>query len=193
MSRGGARWGAGRPGNKAIGEHLHRIDVRLWARRGELTQPGCFVWTWKRGGERAGSVTVWVNPPHSVSLKYILNVNGSQQNVNKKIGMEWVPCRFGGARPWFVCPCCGQRAALLYLRWARFGCRGCQQVAYASQSEDEMNRMWRKQSKIEARLGDHWNRPKGMRQQTYKRLFEAAVDCEERREQAFAELALRLL
>jgi hypothetical protein len=49
--------------------------------------------------------------------------------------------------------------------------------------------MWRKQSKIEARLGENWRRPKGMRQHTYERL----VDCEARRDEAFAVVAERLL
>ena len=192
MSRGGARWGAGRPGTKAIGEQLPRVDVRLWARRGDLSMPGHFVWTWRRGGERAGSVSVWVNPPDSVTLKYVLTVNGHQQTVNKIIGLDYVPCRFGGARPWFKCPCCTQRVAMLYLRWGRFACRGCQKVAYASQSEDELGRMWRKQSRLEARLGDFWQRPKGMRLRTYDKLMAALVECESRREQAFGEMAARL-
>lgn len=192
MSRGGARWGAGRPGTKAIGEQLQRVDVRLWARRGDLSKPGLFVWTWRRGEERAGSVSVWVNPLHSVTLEYVLTVNGSQQKVSNQIGLDYVPCRFGGARPWFTCPCCARRVALLYLHRARFACRHCQRVAYASQSEDEMARMWRKQSRLEARLGDHWSRPKGMRQRTYQRLFDAVVECEHRRDVVFVELARRL-
>lgn len=192
MSRGGARWGAGRPGHKAIGEQLQRVDVRLWARRGDLSKPGHFVWTWRRGEERAGSVSVWVNSPQSVTLKYVLTVNGNQQTVSNHIGLDHVPCRFGGTRPWFTCPCCARRVALLYLHRGRFACRHCQRVAYASQSEDEMARMWRKQSRLEARLGDHWTRPKGMRQRTYQRLFDAMLDCEQRREMAFDELARRL-
>jgi hypothetical protein len=193
MSRGGARWGAGRPGTKAIGEQLQRVDVRLWARRGDLSKLGHFVWTWRRGEERAGSVSVWVNPLHSVTLEYVLTVNGIQQKVSNSIGLDYVPCRFGGARPWFTCPCCARRVALLYLHRGRFACRHCQRVAYASQSEDELGRMWRKQSRLEASLGDNRTRPKGMRHSTFQKLSAAVEDCELRRDTAFVVLARRLV
>jgi hypothetical protein len=193
MSRGGSRWGAGRQGTKAIGERLQRVDVRVWARRGDLSQPGHFVWTWKRGEERAGSVSVWVNPPESVTLAYTVTTNGQRRDRRQRIRLEQVRCHFGGWRQWFNCPCCGRRAALLYLRWERFACRACQRVAYASQSEDELGRLWRKQSRLEARLGDHWTRPKGMRHQTFARLFRAVMECEQRREAAWAVVASRLL
>lgn len=193
MSRGGLRWGAGRPGTKAIGEQLQRVDVRLWARRGELNRPGHFVWTWSRGGERAGSVSVWVNPPYSVTLKYVLTVNGHQQTVNNQIGLEYEHCRFGGARPWFTCPCCTRRVAVLYLRWGRFACRGCQRVVYASQSEDELGRIWRRQALLEARLGEHWSRPKGMRHKTFERLLFRLEEYETRKDKAFERFASSLL
>ena len=193
MSRGGARWGAGRPGTKAIGENLQRVDVRLWARRGYLDRPGYFVWTWRRGGEPSGAVSVWVTPPHEVTLKFVLTVNGVKQTLTNRIGLVNEPCRFGGSRAWFTCPCCGRRVALLYLRHLRFACRHCQRVAYASQSEDELGRLWRKQSRLEARLGDHWTRPKGMRLRTYERLSRAVMECEQRREAAWSVVASRLL
>lgn len=53
--------------------------------------------------------------------------------------------------------------------------------------------MWRKQSKIESGLGANWQRPRGMRQNTYKRLMAALLACEERRESAFCVAAARLM
>jgi hypothetical protein len=58
--------------------------------------------------------------------------------------------------------------------------------AYSSQSDDELDRMWRKQQKIEGRLGEHWRRPKGMSHCTYDRPVAALIDCEKRRDEAFA-------
>jgi hypothetical protein len=69
----------------------------------------------------------------------------------------------------------------------RFGvaaCRHGQRVSYSSQSGDVLDRMWRKQSKIEARSGRHWQRPKGMRLKTYDRLMQLLLACEGRREEA---------
>ena len=87
---------------------------------------------------------------------------------------------------------CPRRVAVLYLRQGVFACRHCQRVAYSSQSDDALDRMWRKQAKIEGRLVDNWRRPKGMRQCTYQRLIGTLNDCEERRENAFAVFAARL-
>ena len=77
--------------------------------------------------------------------------------------------------------------AVLYLRNLGFGCRKCNRIAYVSQSDDATGRAWRKQSKIEARLGEHWGRPKGMRYYTYDRLINALQDCEERRDVALSQ------
>lgn len=65
-------------------------------------------------------------------------------------------------------------------------------MAYSSQFEDELGRMWRKQGKIEARLGKNWRRLKGMKRRTYERLWGELMDCEERRDEAFEVLAGRL-
>ena len=46
--------------------------------------------------------------------------------------------------------------------------------------------MWRKQSKIGARLGLHWQRPKGMKLKAYDLLMQVLLTYEERREEAFA-------
>lgn len=64
-------------------------------------------------------------------------------------------------------------------------CRHCGQVAYRSQSEDEVGRLWRKQQKAEERLGNtRWARPKGMHLATHERLVQAIIACEVRREAA---------
>ena len=71
--------------------------------------------------------------------------------------------------------------------------RHCQRVAYSSQSEDVMARTWREQRRIETRLGDDWQRPKGMRQRTYERLMDRLAECEQRRDEAFCIAAQRFI
>jgi hypothetical protein len=56
-----------------------------------------------------------------------------------------------------------------------------------------MARTWREQQRIEEKIGDDWQRPKGMRQRTYERLLDRLADCELRRDQAFCVAAARLL
>ncbi|MBL8490535.1 MAG: hypothetical protein JNM82_07130 [Rhodocyclaceae bacterium] len=41
-----------------------------------------------------------------------------------------------------------------------------------------MGRLWRKQRKLEARVGEHWQRPKGMHRTTYERIVDRLMDIE---------------
>lgn len=186
MSRGGWRWGAGRPGWHLIAEHCPRIDVRLWQRHGTLHDGYSGSWSWHCGGEPAGSIAYSVEAA-TVVLRY--SANGVP--ITERVPLEQTPCSFGGSRPWFRCPRCAARVAVLYLRASRFACRGCQRVAYASQSEDACDRTWRKQAKIEVRLGEHWQRPKGMHEATHRQLLDVIFRCEEERDREIAALAVR--
>lgn len=116
-----------------------------------------------------------------------------RRDGSQTIRLAHTACNYGKSRPWFVCPVCQRRAGVLYMRAGRFACRHCQRVSYASQSGDVLDRMWRKQSKLEARLGEYWQRPKGMRHCTYDRLIDQLEACEQRREDAFCEFTARFL
>jgi hypothetical protein len=188
MAKGGARFGAGRPAHNVKAEHVARVDIRIWHKRGLLWDGGRNTWSWSRGDERAGSITFSVSE-QSIRLTYAVNGLDASQTIPRTS----TPCHYGGARPWFLCPLCQRRTALLYMRAGRFGCRHCQRVAYSSQSEDVMGRTWLKQRKLEARLCEDWQRPKGMWQRTYDRLMDRLADCELRREVAFSIVVARFL
>lgn len=98
-------------------------------------------------------------------------------------------CHFWGWRFWFECPECGNRAGVIYLRFRRFACRICQKVAYSSQSEDAHDRIWRKAQRIEARLGPHWKRPKGMTHKTHSQLTGRLVAFEMMRDELLERMA----
>ncbi|CZG10327.1 TPA: hypothetical protein JBE46_02375 [Legionella pneumophila subsp. pneumophila] len=72
--------------------------------------------------------------------------------------LNWTPCRFGGERPWFICPAkgCQRRVAILY-SGSIYACRHCHQLAYTSQREADYDRALRQAEKIrgEIRLG-YW-------------------------------------
>jgi hypothetical protein len=192
MSKGGMRYGAGRPGYRAKAESLRRVDIRVWHRGGYLGGSRWFSWRWTLGSEAAGSIGVRVDGRDALRLEYMLGEEGSRRDGTQAIQLSHTACGFGGSRPWFLCPVCQRRAGVLYLRFGRFACRTCQRVSYASQSGDEIDALWRRQAKIERKLKEHWRRPKGMRRRTYDRLFAALLDCEERRESALAECVARL-
>jgi hypothetical protein len=193
MGRGGMRFGAGRRGYRAKAEQLRRIDVRQWAERGYLRGACSFSWTWHRGDEHTGTIGVYVHGPDALTLRYTVSGEGAARDVAERLGIVSTPCGFGGARPWFLCPCCARRVAVLYMRGQTFACRVCMGVAYSSQSDDELGRMWRKQSKIEAKLGNDCRRPKGMRQATYARLMDQRWELEMRRDDALAVFVARLI
>jgi len=94
------------------------------------------------------------------------------------VNLDWTNCKFGGRRPWFLCPAtgCGKRVAILY-DGVIFACRHCHQLAYASQRETGYDRMARRADRIRTKLG--WEpgilngkglRPKGMHWKTFERL-----------------------
>ena len=85
-------------------------------------------------------------------------------------------CNFGGARPWFLCPCCGRRVAILFGDEV-FACRLCRGLAYEVQRETDTDRAIRRADAIRRRLRWHVGilnsdgvKPNGMRWRTYWRL-----------------------
>lgn len=183
MGRGGHRWNAGRPGWHVKAEHCLRLDVRRWHRDGFLRPGASGTWRWtdSYSGEERGIIGYRVREEH-VHLDYSVDGVPSGQTV----ALARTRCNYGGTRPWFICPVRGERVAVLFMRAGRFACRHCQRIAYASQSDDMIGRTWRKQRKTEAKLGENWQRPKGMHRATRERLLSIILDCEERRDVAIA-------
>lgn len=190
MGKGGMRYGAGRPGWQVKAEHCRSIDVRRFQRE-NLLRPGvttAWAWTDSETGERRASIGFSV-ADHHVTLRFSINDSPMRQHVP----IKRTRCNYGGVRPWFLCPRCSRRVALLFLRTNGFACRHCQRVAYASQSDDLCGRTWRRQAKLEARLGPHWQRPKGMHHRTRERLLGAIFACEATREDALAVYLSRVM
>jgi hypothetical protein len=128
------------------------------------------------------------------------------QEVDETVHIVRLACRFGGARPYFICPgvvngvACRRRVAKLHGSGRYFLCRHCCRLAHASQSEGDWDRALRRANKIRRRLGGDPGmaapfpkRPKGMWWRTYDRLREEAFDAEMRAEDAFEIQAARLL
>lgn len=183
MGTGGSRFGAGRPGWHVKAEHCRSIDARRWAREGILQtgRSGGWAWTDPDTGKQLASIGYEVTSG-ALTLIYTMDGNPMRQHVP----LLATGCNYGGQRYWFGCPWCGRRVAILYLRNRGFACRKCNRIAYASQSEDELGRTWRKQSKIERRLGDVLERPKGMHRTTQERMLDVIAECEERRDAGLA-------
>ncbi|MBI3918496.1 MAG: AAA family ATPase [Betaproteobacteria bacterium] len=100
-----------------------------------------------------------------------------------EIDRRVTPCNFGGRRPWFECPACDQRCAILYFRArdAAFGCRTCLDLAYTAEALELTYRLLWRQRKLERQLGPGKTRPKGMHRRTYWALVDRIDQIDTRR------------
>lgn len=171
------------------------LDIRKLHRKGRLSPGQSFGWYWSRDGEPAGNIGVFTGSK-SVRLTYAWTPKGHERlDMSYDVQIDRTKCNYGGSRPWFCCPRCVRRCAVLYgiARDGRFGCRRCMRLAYLSEAEDTLGRLWRKQRKLEARLGENGERPKGMRVRTYTRICAKLDDVGQAKDRDFMIGAARLL
>lgn len=171
--------GSGRPpgGGKATTRDRNALDVRRLHQQ-ELLQPGNhFSWQWSRGGKVVATVGIRVEKDR-VRLSYTYQHRlGTATEQDYPVRLVRTPCRYGGKRAWFLCPCCARRVAILYFGNPVFACRHCWRLTYPSQKESAADRADRRANAIRERLG--WpkgianpfgGKPKGMHWRTYQRL-----------------------
>lgn len=172
-------YGSGRRGYRSTTDttsDYRAIDVRRWHREGLLEPGQAFRWSWSRNGTVTASINVRTERGRVV-LDYRHREHGGQwQDETLPIDLTWTPCNYGGERPWFRCPRCGRRVALLY-GGGIFACRHCHRLAYQCQRESLDDRNTRGIERIRERLGwkpgflsgSGW-KPKGMQWRTFWRL-----------------------
>ena len=182
--KGGWRWNAGRPASHRKTTSALSLDARQLAREGALTAGHAGTLRWP-----SGEALAFTAAADHITLDYRWTQADQSESVSCQIGLEHTACHFGGTRPWFRCPDCGARVAIIYVRKSP-SCRTCSRLVYPSQAEDATARSWRRTQKIDLRLGvadDNWwkvQRPKGMRQATFERLRAAYWQEDRVREQA---------
>ncbi len=201
-------FGSGRPSGsgRTTVEACRSIDVNRLNKTGCLRAGWTGGWQWTRDGERVA----WINlrAEHDrLHLTYRMRTgSGEWEDVAETVRIICVPCRFGGERPYFICPgvangiACGRRVAKLHGPGRYFLCRHCYRLAHASQSEGAWDRTLRRANKIRQRLGGDPGmaapfpaKPKGMWRRTYERLREQGFNAEMLADEAFALRAERLL
>ena len=182
---GSGRWGWRR--TKGTTDPVLRLDLRYLARRG-LIAPGVvgsLLVAWSRGDQPAGDVLVRyvVGRPGKVVLEYRVRRHdgGAWEPVREPVALERTPCPFGGSRPWFLCPGCRNRRAVLYGADGRFRCSACHGLAYSSTREGPCERNRRRAAGLRRRLGytpgafSVPSKPPGMHRRTYERIV-AEID-----------------
>ena len=195
MGRGGSRFGAGRPGWRRKCEHLLRLDIRELARKGYLRPGSNASWRWSVGGETSGNIRTFTTADQVRLLYAVTTAGGNRQVMDYGAWITRTPGRYGGSRPWFRCPRCGSRRAVLYgvAGDGQSGCRGCMRLGYASEAESPLDRLYRKQRKLESRLAEDWQKPKWMRWNSYARIRTRLQELEERIDHAFCIKAMSIL
>ena len=176
-----ARWDA-----KPSTASCNRFDLASLHRGGWLRPGATGTTIWSRG-ERATSAIGWtVAGENGIAAALELRYAVDGEAIAYRVPLTWTPCRFGGRRPWFVCPGagCGRRAAVLY-GGRFFLCRRCHDLAYESTRRSPGERALGKAQRIRVRLGGTANmlepfppRPKGMHRRTYERLAREAAAAE---------------
>lgn len=85
--------------------------------------------------------------------------------VHQHIMIDAVPSGFGGRRHYFICPSLGIRCEVLHYFDGRFASRQAHNLAYDSQSQDDLGRAYRRKAKIERRLNvsEPMRKPRGER------------------------------
>jgi hypothetical protein len=167
----------GRAAGRRCTDQIWLLDIRRIAREGLLRKGQVATFTWGQEQEVRCNLRLSVTG-YFVDVSAQWRGGGSWHSADYQLEIEWLPCRFGGVRPLWVCPVrsCACRAAILYGRGA-FACRRCMRLAYRSQREGDWTRAVRRADKIRTRLG--WgpgiafgpgSKPKGMHWKTFLRL-----------------------
>ena len=187
-------------------ELCRSLDVNRLHRDGCLEFGWSGSWQWTRGGARVAWISLRAETGRIVlSYRYRRN-GGDWQDVEEQIRITYVPCRYGGSRPYFTCPgivngnICGRRAVKVFGPGRYFLCRHCYRLAYTSQSEGAWDRAFRRAGKIRRHLGGDAGlaapfpaKPKGMWWRTYERLREKAIAADLVANKVFVAQAERLL
>lgn len=121
-------------------ETVREINVN-WCNREGLLEPGAsgsITWSNERTGEETGSVAYAAAGDEHVTalrLSYTIQRRRESREVSYEVPIEWTECHFGGSRPWFCCPACGDRVGKLYasIRYVEYVCRACEELRYESQ------------------------------------------------------------
>lgn len=200
-------FGSGRPSGSGRGtvEACRSIDVNQLHREGCLRDGWLGSCNWIHDGEKVASISLRA-AADSLFLSYQVRRGGwDWEDVAETVRIVRVACRFGGTRPYYICPgivkglACGRRVAKLYAPGRYFLCRHCYCLAHTSQGEGKWERAIRRSNNIKIRLGGAAGldapippKPRGMWRRTYGRLSERAFADEMRAVEAFVLRAERL-
>jgi hypothetical protein len=118
-----------------ICEDFLRIDIRRL-----LTRPDAPTWQYP-----TGAIAISINGGSAHLI---------HDGLDYFVVVERTRCNYGGSRPWFLCPGCGDRRAVLFghPRGGHLGCRRCLKLLFLTECDDAFDRAIHKLRKIELRV-----------------------------------------
>jgi hypothetical protein len=135
-------FGSRRPNSGRITAEGCRLkDVNRLHKAGCLRAGWSGGWEWSRDGEKVASINLRAETDQ-LHLSYRVSIGGSGwEDVAETVRIVRLPCRFGGTRPYFICPgvvngvTCGRRVGKLYGPGRYFLCRHCYRLSLTRRSQ----------------------------------------------------------
>ncbi len=192
--------GSGRPPmyRTSVVEDCLSLNANFLHRQGSLRPGSAGHLTWTRNGKRVSSIGFRMEGNRLILIYRHRSYGDKWEDVKEPIHVVRNPCRFGGTRPYLICPgvmngvVCGRRVVKLYASDKYYFCRHCYRLKYTSQYENLWDRSMTRANKIRERLGGDWGtesmlapRHKGMWRRTYKRLCKEVRLAEAEGDQGF--------
>jgi hypothetical protein len=170
--------GSGRLYKNPLESSFCRLDVRDLHGQGKLNVGTSVALEWKRGHKVLARVFITAKASCLTIRLQEWRADGTLSDAAETIDLMWTGCRFGGKRPWFICPSkdCGRRVAIVYGNRG-LACRRCRHFSYPSQRIPPNDRALARAQDLRVRLGGSVDmsqpippKPKGMHTWTYTRL-----------------------
>lgn len=190
---GGSRPRAGRRARHRMTEEVPVLDVRRLHRDHLLDMGRAARVSWSDG-----TAIELLASSRSLNLAYSQRVqDGAAAEVRCEVLLTRSPCRYGGERPWFLCPECGNRVANLYLCGSP-ACRKCHGLVYRTQRISELARLGMRVRKLELRWANgapswYLQRPKGMQWTTWERRLATYIRARQSLDEAINTALMHLL
>ena len=153
------------------------VDIRELKRRGVLIAGSSTTITLIRNERPTGQLLMKsITSGILWGYRSLTDNDRSNDSFGNRIEVVDTKCHFGNTRPWFSCPTCHKRVAVLYCARSTLMCRTCGQINYASQQMTELDYKLRQVAFRRERLGagdmflhklSRIDKPKYMRYTTY--------------------------
>ena len=114
---------------KTLVTECDSLDIRQLAHETGLCHGTTYQWGWYHSnGTIKGVIGIAV-----LRERLLLVSKQAETHIKEFVPITYSTGSGGGRRPWFQCPACRRRVAILYKHGVRFRCRRCWGLVYPSQ------------------------------------------------------------